>query len=86
MHTHHRRKGVCLCMVWPMILLLLAAFVGGTATFAAFLPYGMLAALMAAPFGGSALCLLAGAVLYALRSYRGSRTAVERPDAAFQPR
>ncbi len=69
-----------------MIVLLFAALLGGTATFIALFSYGTLVALIAAPFGGSLLCALAGAVLYALRSNKGKPTLAERTDTAFRPR
>jgi hypothetical protein len=51
-----------------MALLLVAALVGGFATFAILLPCGMLIALLGAPFGGSLLCLMAGLLLALLRT------------------
>lgn len=51
-----------------MILLLVAALLGGSFTFAMLLPYGILSAFIGAPLGGSLLCLLAGLVLALLRS------------------
>ncbi len=69
-----------------MIALVFAALVGGMVTFVALLPYGVLIALVAAPFGGSASCAFAGAVLYGIRSYRGRQTAAESADAAVHPR
>ncbi|MBB4041553.1 small-conductance mechanosensitive channel [Microvirga flocculans] len=51
-----------------MILLLVAALLGGSFTFAMLLPYGILSAFIGAPLGGSFLCLLAGLVLALLRS------------------
>jgi hypothetical protein len=46
-----------------MIVLMVAALVGGLVTFAMLWPYGVLIALMGAPFGGSLLTLLAGLLL-----------------------
>jgi hypothetical protein len=51
-----------------MALLLVAALLGGFATFAMLLPYGILVALLGAPFGGSLLCLMAGLLLALLRT------------------
>ena len=51
-----------------MALLLVAALLGGFVTFAIFLPYGILTALVGAPFGGSFLTLLAGLLLALLRT------------------
>ena len=51
-----------------MALLLVAALLGGFATFAMLLPYGIFIALVGAPFGGSFLCLMAGLVLALLRT------------------
>jgi hypothetical protein len=51
-----------------MVLLLVAALLGGFATFAMLLPYGILVALLGAPFGGSLLCLMAGLLLALLRT------------------
>jgi hypothetical protein len=51
-----------------MVLLLVAALLGGFITFAMLLPYGILTALVAAPFGGSFLTLLAGLLLALLRT------------------
>jgi hypothetical protein len=56
-----------------MALLLVAALLGGVMTFAVLLPYGILTALLAAPFGGSLLTLMAGVLLAYLR------TRAERP-------
>ncbi len=69
-----------------MIFLLFATLLGGAVTFLALLPYGVLIALVAAPFGGSTSCLLAGAVLHATRSHPGKRTAAEPTNATLQPR
>jgi heme A synthase len=63
-----QNQQACASVVCPMIVLVFATLVGGTATFVALLPYGVLIALMAAPFGGSMSCIIAAAVLYALRS------------------
>ncbi len=65
-----------------MALLLVAALLGGFATFAILLPSGILIALLGAPFGGSLLCLMAGLLLALLRT-RAER-GVE-PDAALSP-
>ena len=46
-----------------MFLLAFAALIGGVITFAALWPYGFLLALVATPFGGSILALLAGLAL-----------------------
>lgn len=51
-----------------MALLLVAALLGGFVTFAILLPYGILTALVGAPFGGSFLTLLAGLLLALLRT------------------
>ncbi len=70
-----------------LVFLIVATLLGGMATFVALLPYyGLLIACIAAPFGGSLLCALAGAVLYALRSNKGKPTLAERTDTAFRPR
>ena len=46
-----------------MVLLLVAALLGGSLTFGALLPYGLFTALAGAPFGGSLLSLMAGLLL-----------------------
>ena len=51
-----------------MIVLLVAALLGGIITFAGLLPYGALIALISMPFGGSLAALLAGLLLAVLRS------------------
>jgi hypothetical protein len=51
-----------------MLLLLAAALLGGLITFAVLWPYGALIAIVGAPFGGSALALLAGLLLAFLRT------------------
>jgi hypothetical protein len=51
-----------------MALLLVAALIGGFITFAMLLPYGIFVALLGAPFGGSALTLMAGLLLAILRT------------------
>jgi hypothetical protein len=43
-----------------MILLMVAAWIGGSVTFAVLWPYGALMALLSAPFGGSLAALFAG--------------------------
>jgi hypothetical protein len=62
-----------------MALLLVAALVGGFTTFAMLLPHGVLTALVATPFGGSFLCLIAGLLLALLRT-RGERSAGSTSD------
>jgi VanZ family protein len=47
----------------PMIVLLTAALIGSLTTFAVLLPFGVLTALLSAPFGGSFLTLIAGLLL-----------------------
>jgi hypothetical protein len=51
-----------------MALLLIAALLGGFAIFGVLLPHGALTALVATPFGGSFLCLMAGLLLALLRT------------------
>jgi hypothetical protein len=51
-----------------MALLLVAALLGGLVTFAMLLPYGVLTALVGAPFGGSFMTLMAGLLLAFLRT------------------
>jgi hypothetical protein len=51
-----------------MVLLLVAALLGGFITFAMLLPYGILVALVGAPFGRSFLTLMAGILLALLRT------------------
>jgi hypothetical protein len=51
-----------------MALLLVATLLGGFITFALLWPYGILVALVGAPFGGSFLCLMAGLLLALLRT------------------
>ena len=63
-----------------MIVLLIAALVGGIITLASLLPYGALIALISMPFGGSLAALLAGVLLAVLRS-RAERRAEAEPDA-----
>ncbi len=69
-----------------LLFLSVATLVGATATFGAVVPYGVVIALLAAPFGGSASCVLAGGVLHALRSIQENRAAATRTEVAFQPR
>lgn len=57
-----------------MVLLLLAALLGGFITFAMLLPYGLLVAIAGAPFGGSLTALAVGFVLAHLRT-RAERSA-----------
>ncbi len=52
-----------------MVALLFAALIGGLGTFALFLPYGWLIALIAGSFGGSFLALTTG-VFFALQKPR----------------
>ncbi len=66
-----------------MILLMVAAWIGGAVTFAVLWPYGALTALLCAPFGGSFLALMAGLSLAILRT-RAERMQ-ERRAASFQP-
>ncbi|MBM1172059.1 hypothetical protein [Microvirga arabica] len=63
-----------------MIVLLIAALVGGIVTFAGLLTYGALIALISMPFGGSLAALLAGLLLAVLRS-RAERRAEAESDA-----
>ena len=49
-----------------MIVLVFAALIGGFGTLAVFWPYGAFTALVAAPFGGSLLALVAGLLLASL--------------------
>jgi hypothetical protein len=51
-----------------MALLLVAALLGGFITFVMLLHYGILAALVGAPFGGSFLALMAGLLQAVLRT------------------
>ncbi len=51
-----------------MAVLLVAALLGGLVTFVVFLPSGVFTALVAAPFGGSLLTLMAGLLLAYLRT------------------
>jgi hypothetical protein len=51
-----------------MMLLLVAALLGGFGTFLLLLPYGVLTALFGAPFGGSFMALMAGLLLAFLRT------------------
>jgi hypothetical protein len=64
-----------------VILLVVAAWIGGSVTFAALWPYGALTALLSAPFGGSFLALIAGLWLAILRT-RAERKQ-ERSIASF---
>jgi hypothetical protein len=57
-----------------MALLLVAALLGGSITFATLLPYGFFTALAATPLGGSLVTLLAGLILAVLRT-RAERNA-----------
>jgi hypothetical protein len=70
-----------------MILLLVAALLGGLITFAMLLPSGILVALVGAPFGGSFLILLAGCLLafQRTRAERGVELASETPAADHTP-
>jgi hypothetical protein len=67
-----------------MALLLVAALLGGFITFAMLLPYGILTALLGAPFGGSFLTLMAGLLLALLRTRveRGVQPASDMPTTA----
>ncbi|MBL0408125.1 hypothetical protein JKG68_29980 [Microvirga aerilata] len=67
-----------------MALLLVAALLGGLMTFAVLLPSGILTALVAAPFGGSLLTLIAGLLLAYLRTKaeRRGEPGSNRPTAA----
>ncbi len=51
-----------------MILLMVAAWIGGAVTVAVLWPFGALTALLSAPFGGSFLALVAGLSLAILRT------------------
>jgi hypothetical protein len=51
-----------------MALLLVTALSGGFVTFVMLLPYGILTALVGAPFGGSLLAFMAGLLLALLRT------------------
>jgi len=51
-----------------MVLLLVVALMGELVTFAMLLPYGMLVALVGAPFGGIFLYFMAGLFLAFLRT------------------
>jgi hypothetical protein len=51
-----------------MIVLLAAALIGGLVTFVVLLPYGVLIALLGAPFGGSFSTLIAGLLLAFVRT------------------
>jgi hypothetical protein len=70
-----------------MVLLLVAALLGGFITFAVLWPYGVLVALVGAPFGGSFLCLMAGLLLALMRTRakRGVEPASDRATAAHTP-
>ncbi len=50
-----------------MVVLLVAAFFGGSTSFAVLWPYGALAALLGAQFGATLLALTAGLLLALLR-------------------
>jgi hypothetical protein len=50
-----------------MIVLMVAALIGGLVTFAVLLPYGVLTALLSTPFGGSFSTLIAGLLLAFVR-------------------
>jgi hypothetical protein len=54
-----------------MIVLVFAGLLGGVATAALAAPVGVLAAICAAPFGGSLLAVIAGLVLASRRSGEG---------------
>ncbi|MBM6583933.1 hypothetical protein ILT44_27400 [Microvirga sp. BT689] len=71
-----------------MALLLVAALLGGFMTFAVFLPFGVLTALLAAPFGGSLFTLMAGVLLAYLRTRAERRVepAANMPSAAHVTR
>ncbi len=51
-----------------MILLMVAAWIGGAVTVAVLWPFGALTALLSAPFGGSFLALVAGLSLGIVRT------------------
>lgn len=57
-----------------MVLLLAAALLGGSITFAMLSPYGLLIAVAGAPLGGSLATLIAGVILAVLRT-RAERSA-----------
>jgi hypothetical protein len=71
-----------------MIVLLAAALIGGLVTFVALLPYGVLIALLGAPFGGSFLTLIAGLLLAFVRTQaertqeQSVQAPLKRPKAA----
>lgn len=65
-----------------MILLLLVAVLGGVALFIAFLPKGVVAALVAASLGGSALTALVAVVLAAWKSRNAPR---DKPARSARP-
>ena len=64
-----------------MVVLLVAAFFGGSTSFAVLWPYGALAALLGAQFGATLLALTAGLLLALLRA-----KAVPEQSAAFRLR
>ena len=51
-----------------MIFLMFVALVGGAATVASLWSYSVLLALISAPFGGSALAVVAAALFFVLRT------------------
>jgi membrane protein implicated in regulation of membrane protease activity len=67
-----------------MILLMVAAWIGGAVTVAALWPFGALTALLSAPFGGSLLALVAGLSLAILRT--GAERKQKRGIASFRTR
>ncbi|GEO18732.1 hypothetical protein [Microvirga aerophila] len=66
-----------------MIVLLAAALIGGLVTFAALPPFGVLIALLGAPFGGSFSTLIAGLLLAFVRT-RAERKQVHSAQASLE--
>jgi hypothetical protein len=66
-----------------MVLLVLAGWIGGAATLVALWSYSPVVALVAAPFGGSALAAVAAMVLFVLRSDGLKVSRRERPQASL---
>jgi hypothetical protein len=68
-----------------MVVLIVAAILGGLSTFALLFPYGALAAFIGAPFGGSFLALVVG-MLMAFRSARAERRQEQSHGAPLEKR
>ena len=68
----------------PMIVLLLAALVGGLVSFALLLPYGALTALLGAQLGASLLGFLVCPAL-AFQRPKGSRSRAPRSGSSREP-